>query len=87
VDFAAHARSLGAEAIRCADLAALEAALPRAFAAKRTTVLVIETDPARGTAEGGAWWDVPVTEAPRDAAQRAARAAWERGRKGQRAGG
>lgn len=87
VDFAAHAQSLGAEAIRCADVAALEAALPRAFAAKRTTVLVIETDPARGTAEGGAWWDVPVTEVPRDEAQRAARAGWERGRKGQRVGG
>jgi 3D-(3,5/4)-trihydroxycyclohexane-1,2-dione acylhydrolase (decyclizing) len=87
VDFAAHAQSLGAVSIRCADVAALEAALPRAFAAKRTTVLVIETDPARGTAEGGAWWDVPVTEAPRDAAQRAARAAWERGRQRQRAGG
>ena len=87
VDFAAHAESLGAEAIRCADVAALAAALPRAFAAKRTTVLVIETDPARGTAEGGAWWDVPVSEMPRDAAQRAARAGWERGRKGQRVGG
>ncbi len=87
VDFAAHAESLGAQAIRCADVAALAAALPRAFAAKRTTVLVIETDPARGTAEGGAWWDVPVTEVPRDGAQRAARAGWERGRKGQRVGG
>lgn len=87
VDFAAHARSLGADSVRCADVAALEAALPRAFAAKRTTVLVIETDPARGTAEGGAWWDVPVTEVPRDVAQRAARAGWERGRKGQRTGG
>ncbi len=87
VDFAAHAQSLGAEAVRCADVAALEATLPRAFAAKRTTVLVIETDPTRGTAEGGAWWDVPVTELPRDEAQRAARAGWERGRKGQRTGG
>jgi 3D-(3,5/4)-trihydroxycyclohexane-1,2-dione acylhydrolase (decyclizing) len=87
VDFAAHAQSLGAEAIRCADVVALAAALPRAFAAKRTTVLVIETDPARGTAEGGAWWDVPVTEVPRDEAQRAARAGWERGRQRQRVGG
>jgi 3D-(3,5/4)-trihydroxycyclohexane-1,2-dione acylhydrolase (decyclizing) len=87
VDFVAHARSLGAEAVRCADVAALEAALPRAFAGKRTTVLVIETDPTRGTAEGGAWWDVPVTEVPRDDAQRVARAGWERGRKGQRTGG
>jgi 3D-(3,5/4)-trihydroxycyclohexane-1,2-dione acylhydrolase (decyclizing) len=86
VDFVAHARSLGAEAIRCADVAALEAALPRAFAAQRTTVLVIGTDPMRGTAAGGAWWDVPVTELPRDEAQAAARAAWERGRRRQRAG-
>ncbi|GIX10505.1 MAG: 3D-(3,5/4)-trihydroxycyclohexane-1,2-dione acylhydrolase (decyclizing) [Elioraea sp.] len=87
IDLAAHAQSLGAEAIRCEDVPALEAALPRAFKAKRTTVLVIGTDPARGTAEGGAWWDVPVTEVPRDEAQAAARAAWERGRQRQRAGG
>jgi 3D-(3,5/4)-trihydroxycyclohexane-1,2-dione acylhydrolase (decyclizing) len=86
IDFAGHARSLGAEAMAVADIAALEAALPRALAAKRTTVLVVETDPAAATAQGGAWWDVPVTAVPRDAAQRRARAAHEANRARQRLG-
>jgi 3D-(3,5/4)-trihydroxycyclohexane-1,2-dione acylhydrolase (decyclizing) len=62
VDFAAHARSLGAEALALDGIAALEAALPRAFAAKRTTVLVLATDPEVSTQEGGAWWDVPAAQ-------------------------
>ncbi len=86
IDFAAHARSLGAEARHLDGIAALEAAMPDALAAARTTVLVIETDPARGTEAGGAWWDVPVTDTPRDRAQRRARSAWESGRKRQGAG-
>lgn len=87
VDFAAHAAALGAEARRVDGIAALEAALPAALRSRRTTVLVIGTDPATGTAEGGAWWDVPVTEAPRDPAQKRARAAYEQARRRQRAGG
>jgi 3D-(3,5/4)-trihydroxycyclohexane-1,2-dione acylhydrolase (decyclizing) len=77
VNFAAHAASLGAEALHVKSVAELEAALPRAFAAKRTQVLVIETDPARSTAEGGAWWEVAVTATPRSEAQRAARRGYE----------
>lgn len=60
VDFAMHAKSLGAEAQHVDGIARLTEALPRAFAARRTTVLVIPTDPAIATAQGGAWWDVPV---------------------------
>jgi 3D-(3,5/4)-trihydroxycyclohexane-1,2-dione acylhydrolase (decyclizing) len=86
VDFAAHARSLGAEAVALDGIAALEAALPRALRAKRTTVLVVATDPQAATQQGGAWWDVPVTAAPRDAAQKRARAAYETHRARQRIG-
>jgi 3D-(3,5/4)-trihydroxycyclohexane-1,2-dione acylhydrolase (decyclizing) len=82
VDFAAHARALGAEALALDGIAALEAALPRAFLAKRTTVLVVATDPQASTQEGGAWWDVPVTAVPRDAAQKRARADYETRRAG-----
>ena len=60
VDFVSHARSLGADAVRADDLAALGKALEDAHARTRTSVIVIETDPARATAAGGAWWDVPV---------------------------
>jgi 3D-(3,5/4)-trihydroxycyclohexane-1,2-dione acylhydrolase (decyclizing) len=86
VDFAAHAAALGAEARSVKSIAALEAALPAAFAARRTQVLVIPTDPAAGTAEGGAWWDVPVAETPRGAAQSAARRDYERARRRQTTG-
>jgi 3D-(3,5/4)-trihydroxycyclohexane-1,2-dione acylhydrolase (decyclizing) len=86
VDFAAHAAALGAEARQVEGIAGLEAALPAALASRRTQVLVIATDPASGTAEGGAWWDVPVTEVPRGPEQQAARAAYEAARRRQRQG-
>ena len=57
-----------------------------ALRAKKTVVIVIETDARRGTAEGGAWWDVAVTEVPRSAGQKKARAAYERARRNQRLG-
>ncbi|HEY8252947.1 MAG TPA: 3D-(3,5/4)-trihydroxycyclohexane-1,2-dione acylhydrolase (decyclizing) [Burkholderiales bacterium] len=86
VDFAAHARSLGAQAEKVDGVTALSAALKKALRAKRTSVIVIDTDARRGTAEGGAWWDVAVTEAPRSAGQKQARGAYERARKKQALG-
>jgi len=62
IDFAAHARALGAAAEQVKGIADLEAALARARAADRTAVVVIETDPVAPTGIGGAWWDVPVPE-------------------------
>jgi 3D-(3,5/4)-trihydroxycyclohexane-1,2-dione acylhydrolase (decyclizing) len=86
VDFAAHAAALGAQARKVASVAELEAALPKAFAAKRTQVLVIDTDPQAGTAEGGAWWEVPVTAAPATPAQKDARRDYDQKRARQAAG-
>jgi 3D-(3,5/4)-trihydroxycyclohexane-1,2-dione acylhydrolase (decyclizing) len=86
VDFVAHARSLGAQAEAVSDIKALNSGLERALRAKRTSVIVIETDPRRGTEEGGAWWDVAVTAAPRSAPQKKARAAYERARRRQAMG-
>jgi len=62
IDFAAHAASLGALAEKVDGIAALEAALARAKANDRTTVIVIDTDPAKSTEAGGAWWDVVVPQ-------------------------
>ena len=62
IDFAAHAQSLGAISERAANLGELEAAIARARAADRTTVIVIETDPLKTTEAGGWWWDVAVPE-------------------------
>lgn len=62
IDFAAHAASLGAIAESVQGLTDLEAALQRAFAAERTCVIVLHTDPRVATAIGGHWWDVGVPE-------------------------
>ncbi|MCU4161499.1 3D-(3,5/4)-trihydroxycyclohexane-1,2-dione acylhydrolase (decyclizing) [Acidiphilium sp. AL] len=62
IDFVKHAESLGAVAEKADDLAALDAALGRARLADRTAVVVIDTDPAKTTEAGGAWWDVAVPE-------------------------
>ena len=53
---------MGAIAETAGDLAALEDAVRRARTAARTTVIVIETDPALSTEAGGHWWDVAVPE-------------------------
>jgi 3D-(3,5/4)-trihydroxycyclohexane-1,2-dione acylhydrolase (decyclizing) len=77
IDFAAHARALGATAEHVADIAALEQALRRARAAKKTYVVSIRTDAHRSTREGGSWWDVAVPEVSTRASVRDARAAYD----------
>ena len=47
IDFVAHARSLGAEAVKVGSIAELETAFRKARAAKSTQVIVIDTDPDR----------------------------------------
>ena len=76
IDFAMHARSLGAESTKVGSIAELEAALDRAESSPRTHVIVIETDPAISTAEGGAWWEVPVAEVAARGEVRQAHAAY-----------
>jgi 3D-(3,5/4)-trihydroxycyclohexane-1,2-dione acylhydrolase (decyclizing) len=77
IDFAAHAASLGAIAEKVSGIAELEAAIARAATSPRTHVIVIDTDPERTTAAGGAWWDVPVAEVSERPAVTAARAGYE----------
>jgi len=84
IDFAAHARSLGALAENVAGIADLEAALGRARAADRSYLVCIETDPARTTDDGGWWWDVAVPEVSTRAEVRAARARYDHDRKAQK---
>nr|WP_281384632.1 3D-(3,5/4)-trihydroxycyclohexane-1,2-dione acylhydrolase (decyclizing) [Nitrospirillum iridis] len=84
IDFAAHAASLGARAVKVADIAGLEAALAEARTGEDVHVIVIDTDPAVSTAAGGAWWDVAVPEVSGRAAVRQARAAYESRKKDQR---
>ncbi len=85
VDFAAHARSLGAEAIDVGSMAELEAALRTARAAERTTVVVTKVR-ADDWTEGSAFWQVGVPEVSERAEVGAARTAHEAGMSGQRRG-
>jgi 3D-(3,5/4)-trihydroxycyclohexane-1,2-dione acylhydrolase (decyclizing) len=85
VDFAAHAKALGCNAEHVADIAALEAAIGRARAADRTTVIVIDTLPQDWT-PGGAFWQVGVPEVSGRAEVRAARSRVDDGLAGQRRG-
>jgi 3D-(3,5/4)-trihydroxycyclohexane-1,2-dione acylhydrolase (decyclizing) len=87
IDFAGHARSLGARAEAVKSIADLEAALERAKASDRTAAVVIETDPAAPFATGGAWWDVPVPETSTRPEVRAAYEAYAAARRRQRLGG
>jgi 3D-(3,5/4)-trihydroxycyclohexane-1,2-dione acylhydrolase (decyclizing) len=77
VDFAAHAAALGAASEKVPDIDTLSAALERARAASRTSVIVIDTDPQASTSAGGAWWDVAVPEVSAMESVRAARTDYE----------
>lgn len=59
VDFAAHAASMGCTSETVATIAELEAALERAQASERTSVIVLATHPTEWT-EGGSAWQVGV---------------------------
>ncbi|WP_426955064.1 3D-(3,5/4)-trihydroxycyclohexane-1,2-dione acylhydrolase (decyclizing) [Muricoccus radiodurans] len=87
VDFRAHAESLGAIAEKVGSLRELEAAIARARTADRTTVLVIETDPAISTGAGGHWWDVGVPAVSVREEVRAARTRYDEARANQVLGG
>ena len=80
VDFVGHAASLGAKSRKVASLAELEAALPEIRAERRTSVVVIATNPAASTNAGGAWWDIAVPEVSDRAEVAAARAAYDAAR-------
>ena len=85
VDWAAHARAMGAEARHCESLADFEAAFEWAKTTDRTTVLSIETD-AHSWTPGDADWDVGVPEVSERGEVREARAHQEQIRAKQRRG-
>ena len=62
IDFAAHAAASGALAEKVASIAELEAALDKARASGSHPCDRHRHRPGYRTAEGGAWWDVPVPE-------------------------
>jgi len=61
IDFAMHARAMGADAVHVKDVAELKTAMVKARKAKRTQVIVIDTTHHRIT-DGGCWWEVAIPE-------------------------
>jgi 3D-(3,5/4)-trihydroxycyclohexane-1,2-dione acylhydrolase (decyclizing) len=84
VDYVANARSLGAHALKAATLAELKDALQTAKTLDRTTVIVVETDPAVGVPGYESWWDVAVAEVSESESVRQARARYQEARKKER---
>ena len=59
VDFGAHARSMGADAVTVANPAELAEAFKAAKASDKTTVIAMQVDPYDGwTTKGHTWWEV-----------------------------
>jgi len=83
IDFAAHARALGALAENVQSIAGLEAALQKARASDRTYLICIDTDATRTTADGGCWWEVAVPEVSTRPQVQQARADYEQQRQSQ----
>jgi 3D-(3,5/4)-trihydroxycyclohexane-1,2-dione acylhydrolase (decyclizing) len=87
VDFAAHARAMGAEAETVHSIAELKEAFGRAKAAAKTYVIAMQVDAYDGwTAEGHAWWEVGTPQVSANPRVAKAHAEWEEGRRKQRAG-
>lgn len=62
IDFASHARAMGASAEAVSSISELELAMQRAKAANSSYVITIDTDPHVSADNGDAWWDVAVPE-------------------------
>jgi 3D-(3,5/4)-trihydroxycyclohexane-1,2-dione acylhydrolase (decyclizing) len=81
VDYAANARSLGAEAACVSTIADFRAALQAARQAERTTVIVVEVEREVRVPGYESWWDVAVAEVSTSESVRQARQAYEEARK------
>jgi 3D-(3,5/4)-trihydroxycyclohexane-1,2-dione acylhydrolase (decyclizing) len=85
VDLAANAASLGVDVLVAQDGPSLEAALRKAKASDRTTVVHVETDPLIDAPASESWWDVPVSEVATLQSTQDARAVYERWKSAQHA--
>jgi 3D-(3,5/4)-trihydroxycyclohexane-1,2-dione acylhydrolase (decyclizing) len=86
VDFAMHARSMGAHSESVESIAAFEAAFGRAKNSDRTYVIDVKVDPYAWTEAGHAWWEVGTPEVSNRAEVLAAATGWDLGRARQRRG-
>ncbi|MSU36900.1 MAG: 3D-(3,5/4)-trihydroxycyclohexane-1,2-dione acylhydrolase (decyclizing) [Pedosphaera sp.] len=80
VDYAANARSLGANVLGARDIPELKIALAKSRVQTQTTVIVIETSLEQRVPGYESWWDVPIAETSTRAAVKKARKNYERAR-------
>ncbi|ALS97571.1 3D-(3,5/4)-trihydroxycyclohexane-1,2-dione acylhydrolase (decyclizing) [Lacimicrobium alkaliphilum] len=62
IDFAAHAKSMGADSEKVSTIEELEQAIVRAKKATNSYLIAIDTDPDISTPNGDAWWDVAIPQ-------------------------
>jgi 3D-(3,5/4)-trihydroxycyclohexane-1,2-dione acylhydrolase (decyclizing) len=84
VDFAANARSLGADAISACTMDEFRQALQDARKATKTTVIVVSTDREVRVPGYDSWWDVAVAETSTMDSVKKARAEYEESLKKER---
>ncbi len=84
IDFAANARSLGANAETVSSVSELGEAMKRARASDKSYLISIIIDGPQSTPEGGCWWEVGIPEVSERPAVVAARKQLELGKKQQR---
>jgi 3D-(3,5/4)-trihydroxycyclohexane-1,2-dione acylhydrolase (decyclizing) len=80
IDYAANARSLGAEVIECQTSEDYAAAIKAAQKTTKTTVICIRNDRYVSVPGYESWWDVPVAEVSEMPSVQAARKDWEKHR-------
>jgi 3D-(3,5/4)-trihydroxycyclohexane-1,2-dione acylhydrolase (decyclizing) len=76
IDFAANARSLGADVIECKTSQDYANAIAAAKKAERTTVIYIQNDRYESVPGYESWWDVPVSEVSEMPSVREAHKKW-----------
>jgi 3D-(3,5/4)-trihydroxycyclohexane-1,2-dione acylhydrolase (decyclizing) len=84
VDFAANARSLGANAVTACSIDELKQALQDARKATKTTVIVVKTEREVRVPGYDSWWDVAVAETSTMDSVKQARAGYEEALKKER---
>jgi 3D-(3,5/4)-trihydroxycyclohexane-1,2-dione acylhydrolase (decyclizing) len=84
IDFAAHARSMGATAVHVDGIVTLRHAMALARASTTTQVIVIDTTAERHTTDGGCWWEVAIPEVSERAQVQAAREHYLQNKQAQR---
>ena len=86
IDYAAHAASMGAVAVKVTGIDQLETEVRRAAEQGGVQVIVIDTDPGPSTAAGGTWWDVAPPAVSDRPGMPAVRKSYEDGRQRQKMG-